>query len=85
MIEKHHVTQILKEVECILSQQDHVPVLSKSDVNNILAVFSGISISRFLVADDSMEQQSVVIPEGTSRGELSKFGGRRSLYITTWL
>ena len=85
MIEKHQVTQILKEVECILSQQDRVPVLSKSDVNNILAVFSGISISRFLVTDDSMEQQSVIIPEGTSRGELSKFGGRRSLYITTWL
>ena len=69
----------------MLSQQEHVSVISKSNVNNILAVFSGTSISQALAADDSMEQQTVVRPEGTSRGELSKFGGRRSLYVTTWL
>ena len=85
MFEKHHLTQILKQVECMLSQQERVPVMSRSNVNNILAVFSGTSISQALAADDSMEQQTVVIPEGTSRGELSKFGGKRSLYITTWL
>ncbi|XP_015747313.1 PREDICTED: uncharacterized protein LOC107327071 [Acropora digitifera] len=34
----------------------------------------GASISQALAADDSMEQQTVVIPEGTSGGELSKFG-----------
>ena len=69
----------------MLSQQERFPVISKSNVNNILAVFSGTSISQTLAADDSMEGRTVVIPEGTSRGELSKFGGRRSLYITTWL
>ena len=60
-------------------------LISKSNVNNILAVFSGTSISQALAADDSMEQQTVVRPERTSRSELSKFGGRRSLFITTWL
>ena len=70
----------------MLSQQERVPVISKSNVNNILAVyFPGTSISQALAADDSMDQQTVVIPEGTSGSELSKFGGRRSLYITTWL
>ena len=69
----------------MLSQQERFPVISKSNVNNILAVFSGTSISQTLAADDSMEGRTVVIPEGTSRGELSKFGGRRSLCITTWL
>ena len=68
-----------------VSQQERVPVISKSNVNNILTVFSGVSISQALAEDDLMEQQTVVLPEGTSRGELSKFGGRRSLYITTWL
>ncbi|XP_067024303.1 uncharacterized protein [Acropora muricata] len=34
----------------------------------------GASISQALAADDSMEQQTVVIPEGISSGELSKFG-----------
>ena len=85
MVEKHHLTQILKQVECMLSQQERFPVISKSNVNNSLAIFSGTSISQALAADDSMDQQTDVIPEGTSRGELSKFGGRRSLYITTWL
>ncbi|XP_044175085.1 D-inositol 3-phosphate glycosyltransferase-like [Acropora millepora] len=37
----------------------------------------GVSISQALAADDSMEQQTVVIPEGTSASELSKFGGTR--------
>ena len=60
-------------------------LISKSNLNNILAVFSGTSISRALAADDSMDQQTLVRPEGTSRGELSKFGGRRSWFITTWL
>ena len=69
----------------MLSQQERVPVISKSSVNNILAVFSGTSVSQALAADDLMDQQTVVIPEGTSKGELSKFGGRRSLYLTTWL
>ena len=73
MVEKHHLTQILKQVECMLSQQERVPVISKSNVDNILAVSSGTSISQALAADDSMEQQTVVIPEGTSGGELSKF------------
>ena len=69
----------------MLSQQERVPVISKSNVNNILTVFSGTSISQALGADDLMDQQTVVVPEGTSRGELSKFGGRRSLYVTNWL
>ena len=85
MVEIHHVRQILKQLECMLSQQECVPIISKSNVNNILAFFLGTSISQSQVADDSMGQQTVIIPEGTSRGELSKFGGRRSLYITTWL
>ena len=79
------MTQILNQVECMLSQQECVPVISKSNVNNILTVFSGISISQALAANDSMEQQTDVIAEGTSGVEMSKFGGRRSLYITTWL
>ncbi|XP_015779016.1 PREDICTED: D-inositol 3-phosphate glycosyltransferase-like [Acropora digitifera] len=41
----------------------------------------GSSISQSLAADDSMTQQTVIIPEGTTRGEMSKFKGRRSLYI----
>ena len=69
----------------MLSQQERVPVISKSNVNNILTVFSGTSISQALGADDLMDQQTVVVPEGTSRSELSKFGGRRSLYVTNWL
>ena len=69
----------------MLSQQERVPVISKSNVNNILTVFSGTSISQALGSDDLMDQQTVVVPEGTSRGELSKFGGRRSLYVTNWL
>ena len=85
MVEKHHLTQILKQVECMLSQQERVPVISNSNVNNILAVFSGTSISQSLAADDSIGQQTVVIPEGTSGGELSKGGGKKSLYLTTWL
>ena len=86
MIEKHHVGEILKQVECMLSQQERVPVINKSNVNNILAVFSVTSVSQAAVAtDDSMGQQTVVIPEGTTGGELREFGGRRSLYITTWL
>ena len=85
MVENHHLTQILKQVECMVSQLEHVPLRSKSNVNNILSVFSGTSISQALAADDSMGQQTVVIPEGTSGGELSKFEGRKSLYITTWL
>ena len=83
MVEKHDLTQILKQVK--FCQQEHVPVRSKSNVNNILAVFSGTFISQALAADDSIGQQTVVIPEGTSGGELSKFGGRKSLYVTTWL
>ena len=58
MVEKHHLTQILKQVECMLSQQERVPVISKSNVNkvnNILAVFSGSCISQALAKDDSME------------------------------
>ena len=85
MVENHHPTQILKQVECMLSQQEHVLVISKSNLNNILAIFSGSSISQALAADDLMERQPVVIPEGTSRGELSKCGSRRSLYTTTLL
>ena len=85
MVEKHHLTQILKQVECMLSRQERVPVISKSNVNNILAMFSGTSISQALSADDSMEQQTVVIPKGTFRAELSKFGGRRSLYVTVYI
>ena len=69
----------------MLSQQERVTVVRKSNVFYILAVFSGTSISQALAADASMEQESVVIPEGTSGGELGTFGGRRSLYITTWL
>ena len=75
MVKKHHVTQILKQ----LSQPEHVPVISKSNVNYILAVFSVTSISQALAADDPMDQQTVIIPEGTSSGEMSKFGGRRSV------
>ena len=63
----------------MLSQQERVPVISKSIVNNILAVFSGSSISQALAGDDSMGQQTVVIPEGTTGGELREIGGRRSL------
>ena len=85
MVENHHLTQILKEVECTLRQQECAPVISKSNVNYILAVFSGASISQGLAADDSMEQQTPVIPEGTSGVELSTFGGRKSLYLTIWL
>ena len=85
MVKKHHVTQMLKQVECELSQQERVSVISRSNVNNILAVFSGTPISQALAADDSMKQQTVILPEGTSGGELSKFGGRKSLYVTTWL
>ena len=69
----------------MLSQQERAPVISKSNVNNILAIFSGTSVPQAVAADDSMDQQTVVIPEGTSKGELSKFGGRRSLHIITWL
>ena len=64
-------TNILKQVACMLSQQQRVPVISKSKVNYILAVFSGTSISQALSADASMEQQTVVIPEGICRGKLS--------------
>ena len=71
MVENHRLTQILKQVECMLSQQERVPVISKSNVNNVLAVFSGSSISQSLAADDSRRQQTFVIPEGTTRGELS--------------
>ena len=67
-------TNVLKQVECMLSQQECSPVISKSNVNYILAVFSGVFISRALAADASMEQQTVVIPEG--------IGGWRSLYST---
>ena len=83
MVEKQHLTEMLKQVECMWSQQERVPV--KSNVDNILAFFPGVSISQTLAADDSMGQQTVVIPEGTSAGELSKFGGKKSLYLTTWL
>ena len=76
---------ILKQVECMLSQQECVPVISKSNVSYILSFFSGTSSSQALAADDSMEQQTIVIPEGISRGELSKLGGRKSLHVTTWL
>ena len=64
-------TNILKQVECTLSQQERVPVISKSNVNYILAVFTGTSISQALAADASMEQQTVVIPKGICRGKLS--------------
>ncbi|XP_015764070.1 PREDICTED: uncharacterized protein LOC107343052 isoform X5 [Acropora digitifera] len=37
-------------------------------------ILRGTSTSQALAADDSMEQQTVVTPEGTSGGELSKFG-----------
>ena len=74
MVENHHLTQILKQVEWMLSQQECVSVISRSNVNHILAIFSGTSISQALAADHSMEQQTFVMPEGTSRGELSKFG-----------
>ena len=85
MVENHRLTQILKMVECMLSQQEHAHVISKNNGNNILDVFSGRSISQALAAVDVMKQQTVVIPEGTIRGELSKFEGRRGLYITSWL
>ena len=71
MVENHRQAEILKQVECMVSQQEGVPVRSKSNVNNVLAVFSGTSISQSLAADDSMRQQTFVIPGGTSRGELS--------------
>ena len=64
-------TNVLKQVECMLSQQDHAPVISKSNVNYILAVSTGTSISQALAADASMEQQTVIIPEGICRGKLS--------------
>ena len=67
-LKKHHVTQVLKQVECRLSQQGRVPVISR---RNILVVFSGTSISQALAADDSMELLSVVIPGGIPRGKLS--------------
>ena len=76
---------ILKQVECMLSQQERVAVISKSNVSYILSFFSGTSSSQALAADDSMEQQTIVIPEGISRGELSKFGSGKSLHVTTWL
>ena len=69
----------------MLNQQERVSIINKSNVNYILAVFSGTSVSQALAADDLMEQQTVVIPEGTSEGEMIKFGGRKSLCITTWL
>ena len=62
------MTEVLKQVERRQSQQGRVPVISRS---NILGVFLGTSISQSLAADDSMEQQTVVISEGISRGELS--------------
>ena len=65
------MTQILKQVECMLSQQERVPVISNNNVNYSLAVFSGTSISQALAADASMEQQTVIIPEGICRGKLS--------------
>ena len=64
-------TNVLKQVECMLSLQEHVPVISKSNVNYMLAVSTGTSISQALAADASMEQQTVIIPEGISRGKLS--------------
>ena len=60
---------ILRQVECMLSQQERVPVMS--NVNNILFIFSGASISQAVAADASMEQHTVVIPEGRCRGKLS--------------
>ena len=75
----------MKQVECMLSQLERVPVISKSNVNNILAVFLGTSISQALTADDSMEQQTVFTSDGSSGGELSTFEGRKSLHVTTWL
>ena len=60
-------------------------MISKNNGNNILDIFSGSSISQALAADDSMRQQTVVIPEATIRSELSKVEGRRGLYITSWL
>ena len=65
------MTQILKQVECMLGQQERVPVINKSNVNYILYFFSGTSTSQALAADDSMEQQTVVIPEGICGGKLS--------------
>ena len=59
-------TEVLKQVERRLSQQGRVLVISRS---NNLAVFLGTSICQALAADDSMEQQTVVIPEGISRGK----------------
>ena len=60
------MTEVLKQVERRLSQEGRVPVISRS---NILAVFLGTSISQAQAADDSMEQQPVVIPDGISRGK----------------
>ena len=62
------MTEVLKQVERRLSQQGHVPGINRS---NILAVFLGTSISQALAADALMEQRTVVIPEGISRGKLS--------------
>jgi len=62
------VTEVLKQVERRLSQQGRVPGINRS---NILAVFLGTSISQALAADALMEQRTVVIPEGISRGKLS--------------
>ena len=75
----------MKQVECMLSQLERVPVISKSNVNNILAVLLGTSTSQALAADDSMEQQTVFTSEGSSGGELSTFEGRKRLHVTTWL
>ena len=60
-----------RRVHVTVSQQESVPVISKSNANYILAVFSGASISQALAADALMEQQTVFIPEGISRGKLS--------------
>ena len=75
----------MKQVECMLSQLERVPVISKSNVNNILAVLLGTSTSQALAADDSMELQTVFTSEGSSGGELSTFEGRKRLHVTTWL
>ena len=58
-------------VHVTVSQQESVPVISKINVNYILAVFSGTYISQALAADALMEQQAVVIPEEISRGKAS--------------
>ena len=54
----------------MLTQQERFPVISKSNGNYILTVFSGTSISQALATDASMEQ-TAVIPEGICRGKLS--------------